>query len=85
MCSSDLLRQEGRPSLTIELERVDAPALGALFMLFQIATVYAGALAGVDPLDQPGVELGKRLTYGLMGRAGFEPPVLGTGDPRWRV
>jgi glucose-6-phosphate isomerase len=26
----------------------------------------------VDPLDQPGVELGKQLTYGIMGRGGFD-------------
>jgi glucose-6-phosphate isomerase len=83
--TADALRQAGRPSMTIELERVDAAALGALFMLFQIATVYAGALFGVDPLDQPGVELGKRLTYGLLGRAGFPAPALGNADPRWRV
>ena len=69
----------------IVIERVDAAAVGALFMLFQIATVYAGALFGVDPLDQPGVELGKRLTYGLLGRAGFAAPSFGNADPRWRV
>ena len=23
-------------------------------------------------MDQPGVELGKQLTYGIMGRAGYE-------------
>jgi glucose-6-phosphate isomerase len=38
--------------------------------------VYAGALYGVDPLDQPGVELGKELTYGLLGREGYEAPDL---------
>jgi glucose-6-phosphate isomerase len=83
--TAEALRQAGRPSMTLELDRVDAEALGATLMLLQIATVYAGALYGVDPLDQPGVELGKRLTYGLLGRAGFEAPPLGTGDPRWRV
>ena len=83
--TAEALRQAGRPSITIELEKVDAATLGALFMLFQIATVYAGALAGVDPLDQPGVELGKRLTYGLLGREGFSPPSFGHADPRWRV
>ena len=83
--TAEALRQGGRPSLTIELQRVDAHALGALFMMLQIATVYAGALYGVDPLDQPGVELGKRLTYGLLGRSGFQAPTLGDGDPRWRV
>jgi glucose-6-phosphate isomerase len=41
-------------------------------MMLQVATVYAGALYGIDPLDQPGVELGKQLTYGIMGRDGFE-------------
>jgi glucose-6-phosphate isomerase len=83
--TADALRQAGRPSMTIEVERVDASALGGLFMLFQIATAYAGALFGVDPLDQPGVELGKRLTYGLLGREGFPAPALGNADPRWRV
>jgi glucose-6-phosphate isomerase len=59
-------------NLRLEVEQVDARSLGALLMLFEIATVYAGALYGVDPLDQPGVELGKQLTYGIMGRQGFE-------------
>jgi glucose-6-phosphate isomerase len=66
------LAQRGRMNMTISVPRVDARALGELFMLLQIATVYAGELYGVDPLDQPGVELGKQLTYGIMGRAGFE-------------
>jgi glucose-6-phosphate isomerase len=72
--TTEALRQRGRPSMTIEIERPDAAAIGSLVMLFEVATVLAGALYGVDPLDQPGVELGKRLTYGLLGRAGFEPP-----------
>jgi glucose-6-phosphate isomerase len=64
---------------------VDAGSLGQLVMLFQVATVYAGALYGIDPLDQPGVELGKILTYGLMGRDGYEAPTLEEGDERWVV
>jgi glucose-6-phosphate isomerase len=39
----------------------------------------------VDPLDQPGVELGKVLTYGLMGREGYEVPSIDPGDPRWVI
>ncbi|MEX0856083.1 MAG: glucose-6-phosphate isomerase [Gemmatimonadota bacterium] len=69
--TAEALRQAGRPSLTLSVERLDARALGGLFMLLQIATVYAGALYGVDPLDQPGVELGKVLTYGMLGREGY--------------
>jgi glucose-6-phosphate isomerase len=64
---------------------IDPETLGELLMLLQIATVQAGALYGVDPLDQPGVELGKRLTYGLMGRAGVEAPDIAPADPRWVV
>ena len=83
--TAEALRRAGRPSCTISLPRIDAHGLGALFMLLEIATVIAGALYGVDPLDQPGVELGKRLTYGLLGRPGSEAPEIPEPDPRWIV
>ena len=83
--TSEALRRGGRPSMTFEMETLDAESLGELFMLVSIATVYAGVLYGVNPLDQPGVELGKKLTYGLMGRSGHEVPELPAPDPRWRV
>lgn len=66
------LAKRGRMNMTLELPRVDAHAIGGVFMLLQIATVYAGHFYGIDPLDQPGVELGKELTYGILGRPGFE-------------
>jgi glucose-6-phosphate isomerase len=81
----EALRREGRPNLSMEVADLTPRALGELFMLFEVATVYAGALYGIDPLDQPGVELSKRLTYGLLGREGFERPELGTDDHPWRV
>ena len=83
--TAEALRREGRMNLAVTVDRVDARSLGALFMLFQIAVVYAGALYGVDPLDQPGVELGKALTCGLMGKPGYEVPAIPAPDPRWRV
>ena len=76
------LASRGRMNMTIELPRIDAHAVGQLFMMLQIATVYAGALYNVDPLDQPGVELGKQLTYGLMGRTGFEAQRTDAGNPQ---
>jgi glucose-6-phosphate isomerase len=66
------LTRRGRMNMLLEVERVDARSVGELMMMLQVATVYAGHLYGVDPLDQPGVELGKQLTYGIMGRPGFE-------------
>lgn len=83
--AAEALRLEGRPNATFMLPAVSPEALGELIMLLQIATVYAGALYGVDPLNQPGVELSKRLTYGLMGREGIEAPTIEPPDPRWVV
>jgi Glucose-6-phosphate isomerase len=38
---------------------------------YEMVTALTGLLFEVDPFDQPGVEQGKRYTYGLMGRAGY--------------
>jgi len=72
LASEAALAKRGRMNMTIEVPRVDAHAVGELLMLLQVATVHAGHFYGIDPLDQPGVELGKELTYGIMGRPGFE-------------
>jgi glucose-6-phosphate isomerase len=66
------LAKRGRPSATIVLPALGAFTLGQLFYLFEMTTVAAGALVGVDPFGQPGVEESKHLAYGLMGRPGFE-------------
>ena len=84
------LATRGRPNMTIELDAVDAAHVGGLFMLFEIATIYAGALYDVNPLDQPGVELGKQFTYAMLGRGGFDEARaewdrLPESDPRYRV
>ncbi|MBC7896354.1 MAG: glucose-6-phosphate isomerase [Cytophagaceae bacterium] len=66
------LASRGRPSATIEIDTIDAWHVGGLMMLFEVATAYAGALYGINAFDQPGVELGKQFTYGIMGRPGFD-------------
>ena len=83
--TAEALRRMGRMNMTVAVDRIDERSLGGLFMLFQIAVVYAGALYGVDPLDQPGVELGKALAFGLLGRRGHEVPNVPAADPRWRI
>ncbi len=65
------LARQGRMSMHLRLPRLDAEGLGELVMFYQVATGYAGVWYNVDPFDQPGVELGKRLTFGAMGRPGF--------------
>jgi glucose-6-phosphate isomerase len=52
----------GRPVRTIDLDRLDEQALGALMMHFMLETILAAHLLGVDPFDQPAVESGKILT-----------------------
>ena len=84
------LARRGRPNMTITLDRVDPWHVGGLVMLLEIATVYAGSLYGVDPMDQPGVELGKQFTYAMLGRADAEAArqewnLLPKPEPRWSV
>jgi len=66
--TEEALTRRGRMNMTIELPAVDARTIGELLFFLQVATVYAGALYNVDPLDQPGVELGKQLTFKAFGR-----------------
>jgi glucose-6-phosphate isomerase len=68
------LRGRGRPTASLRLNEVSAPAVGAFFMLLEAATAFAGPLYGVDPYDQPGVEEAKRLAFGALGRDGYQPP-----------
>jgi glucose-6-phosphate isomerase len=75
--TSAALAQMGRMNCTISLPDLAPATLGELLMFFQIATGYAGAWYGVNPFDQPGVELGKQLTFAAMGRPGFDGPVVG--------
>jgi glucose-6-phosphate isomerase len=75
------LAQMGRMSCTLRLPDLSAATLGEAIMFFQLATGYAGAWYGIDPFDQPGVELGKRLIYAAMGRPGHEVPRTGAPGP----
>jgi glucose-6-phosphate isomerase len=70
------LARMGRMHGTLHLPSIDDETVGELLMFFQLATGFAGVWYGVNPFDQPGVELGKRLTFAAMGRAGYaeDPP-----------
>jgi glucose-6-phosphate isomerase len=79
--TASALAQMGRMSCTLRLPDLSADTIGELVMFYQIATGYAGAWYGIDPFDQPGVELGKRLTYAAMGRPGYEGQAPPAADP----
>lgn len=65
------LRQRGIPVTHLTIPDISGHSLGMLFMAFEIATVLTGLTLGVNPLDQPGVEVGKILTYKAMNREGY--------------
>jgi glucose-6-phosphate isomerase len=60
------LAQNGRPSLTITVERVDAPTVGALIALFERAVGLYASLVGVNAYHQPGVEAGKKAAAAVL-------------------
>jgi glucose-6-phosphate isomerase len=66
------LTEAGRPNCTFLFPRADEYTVGQMMMLLEFQTAYAGEFYDVNAFDQPGVQLGKDLTYALMGRDGFE-------------
>jgi len=66
------LLESQRPSLTVLFDRVNAYTVGQFIYLYEVTTSLAGALFGINPYDQPAVELGKEATFALMGQDGYE-------------
>ena len=62
----------GRQHRRIILPNLSPNVVGQLLMLLEWETAYMGELLDINAFDQPGVEEGKRGTYALMGRQGFE-------------
>lgn len=62
----------GKMNNSIILDKLDEFSFGGLLYFFEVATAAAGELLQIDAFDQPGVEEGKKATFALMGRAGYE-------------
>ncbi len=54
------LYENGRESITITLEKLDARSLGALIALYERAVGFYATLVNVNAYHQPGVEAGKK-------------------------
>ncbi|MGD9666776.1 MAG: glucose-6-phosphate isomerase [Synergistaceae bacterium] len=72
MSTAAAIVKTGHPLIWIETEKIDCKTLGALIFYYEYMTAMTGRVMGIDPFDQPGVEQGKKYTYGLMGRRGYE-------------
>jgi glucose-6-phosphate isomerase len=62
MAVAEALARAGRAARTFDLPVLDERSVGALMMHFMLETILAARLIGVDPFDQPALELVKDLT-----------------------
>lgn len=60
------LSERSYPVLTIDVK--DPYYLGALFLLWEIATAAAGAILAIDPFDQPNVQEAKTMTKNVLAK-----------------
>lgn len=60
------------PNLLITIPETDAYTLGYIMYFFEIAVSISGYLNGVNPFDQPGVEMYKKNMFALLGKPGYE-------------
>jgi glucose-6-phosphate isomerase len=73
------LTEEGRRSVSISLQRLDARALGALIALFERAVGLYGELVNVNAYHQPGVEAGKQAAAAVLALQGRLEQTLAAG------
>ncbi len=66
------LTKAGRMNYTILIPEINAFTLGELLYCFELQTAYAGAMLNIDTFNQPGVEAGKKATFALLGKPGYE-------------
>lgn len=64
--TSMALTKHKRPNVTIEVPKVNAKSLGALFMLFEFQIALLGLLYKVNAFNQPGVEYSKKITKTIL-------------------
>jgi glucose-6-phosphate isomerase len=58
--TDEALHSDGQPTATLSIPRLDENTLGQLFQMMMLATSAEGAMMGVNPYGQPGVEIYKR-------------------------
>lgn len=64
--------QGGVPSVVIELDNMDEFTLGQLIYFYEKACGISAYVLGVNPFDQPGVQMYKSNMFALLGKPGYE-------------
>lgn len=62
----------GVPNIVLKIEETNEYNLGSLIYFFEKACAISGYLLGVNPFNQPGVELYKKKMFSLLGKPGYE-------------
>ncbi|WP_432363801.1 glucose-6-phosphate isomerase [Sporosarcina sp. UB5] len=65
------------PGLVFEIPAMDAYTFGYLVYFFEKACAMSAYLFGVNPFDQPGVELYKTNMFKLLNKPGYETEKIG--------
>ncbi len=60
------------PAIVLSIEKMDAYHLGNLIYFFFRACAFSAYLLGVNPFNQPGVEVYKKNMFTLLGKPGYE-------------
>ena len=59
------------PVVTVELPDLSERSLGSLVYFFELACAVSAKLQGVNPFDQPGVDVYKKEMFKLFGKPGY--------------
>ena len=60
----------GVPNIVIDLEKMDAYGFGYMVFFFEKACALSVYMLGVNPFNQPGVEVYKKNMFKLLGKPG---------------
>ncbi len=66
--TSEAIAKNKRPSITLNIPKVDEENLGAMFMLLEFQIALLGLMYKVDAFNQPGVEQSKIITKKILSK-----------------
>ncbi|TYB80846.1 MAG: glucose-6-phosphate isomerase [Kosmotoga sp.] len=62
------LTSNGVQNMTVIFDEINEELLGDFIVFYELLTATMGKIMNIDPYNQPGVELGKKITRSLMGK-----------------
>ena len=74
------LAQYNVPLVEFSLAKTDEHAAGAFMGLLELTTILTGWLLDINPVDQPAVEMGKRLANARLGAPGYPEETAALGE-----